>query len=271
VDPIPETRQAIEDFGPFQIEDDDLVAELQERAAEVRAAVPECIGLSIGSHVDQVTFTLVATDAEIALLDAVQYLDGGPCVEAVLEDRLVEVNEHDALDEGMWSLFGRASAAVGAGSDHVLAFVRAGLDEEQWHLLAQASAALNVASTLTLPITDAGRVVGTVNLYASTPHAFDGHHEEIAAIMGAWAPGAVTNADLSFSTREVAEQAPAQLRAEIDLTLAWRIIARRNGTDVDTARVALREAARRAGVTEAGLAASVIEVERRRGTDENAE
>jgi GAF domain-containing protein len=240
VDPIPETQRVIEDFGPFQIEDHDLVAELQEKAAEVRALVPECIGLSIGSLADHVTFTLVATAAEIALLDAVQYLDGGPCVE-------------------------------GVASEDSHSFDRAALDERQWHLLAQASAALNVASTLTLPIMDEGRVVGTVNLYASTPEAFVGHHEAIAGVMGAWASGAVTNADLSFTTRDVAEQAPAQLRAEIDLTLAWTIIARRDGIDVDTARVTLREAAQRAGVSEASLAATVVELAGRQDTDENAE
>lgn len=30
--------------------------------------------------------------------------------------------------------------------------------------------------------------------------AFDGHHEELAEICGAWAGGAVTNADLSFTS-----------------------------------------------------------------------
>ncbi|WP_134742412.1 GAF domain-containing protein [Nocardioides sp. 503] len=230
MEPIPETVRAIEDFGPFEIEDEDLVEELRQKAAQIRAVVPQCVGLSISPNEDHVTFTLVATAAEIALLDGVQYLDGGPCVEA-------------------------------GDAEQVLSFDREGLDENEWQMLAQATSALGVASTLTLPILQGTRVVGSVNLYASTPHGFDGHHREIAAILGAWAPGAVTNADLSFSTRKVAEHAPEVLRADVDLTVAWAIIARRDGTDLDAARLRLREAARRAGVSEAELAATVIDLE----------
>ena len=45
--------------------------------------------------------------------------------------------------------------------------------------------------------------------------AFDGLHREIADIFGVWAPGAVTNADLSFRTRRTAEKAPATMRVDI--------------------------------------------------------
>ena len=62
-------------------------------------------------------------------------------------------------------------------------------------------------STVTLPVLAGGAVVGSINLYAASAEAFVGHHEAIARIFDAWAPGAVTNADLSFSTRAVAEQA----------------------------------------------------------------
>lgn len=227
VRPIPETVEAIEDFGPFAIEDEDLLAEFQEKAAQVQALVPQCVGLSIGSNEDAVTFTLVATDAEMASLDGVQYLAGGPCVEAVKAEK-------------------------------VLAYDRAGLDEQEWQLLARATAAVNVASTLTLPILHDGRVVGSVNLYASTPNAFDGHHEAIAAVFGAWAPGAVTNADLSFQTRRTAEHAPEILREDVELSVASTMLAQLDGTDLQAARARLHEAAQRAGVTEAQLARTIM-------------
>jgi GAF domain-containing protein len=228
--PIPETARAIEDYGPFVIEDEDLAAELQEKAARVHALVPQCVGLSISSNEDDVTFTLVATAAGIAVLDAVQYLDGGPCAEAVKAER-------------------------------VLAYDHSGLDEQQWHLLAGTSAALGVASTLTLPILQGDRVVGSVNLYACTRHAFDGHHEAIADIFSAWAPGAVTNADLSFSTRSIAERAPEVLRDDVDVSVASTILARRDGDDFDSARSRLRDAAQRSGVSEAQLARIIIEID----------
>ena len=59
-------------------------------------------------------------------------------------------------------------------------------------------------STLSLPILDDDQVVAGVNLYASTDDAFDGKHVEVARVCRAWAPGAVTNADLAFRTREEA-------------------------------------------------------------------
>lgn len=72
------------------------------------------------------------------------------------------------------------------------------LDERGWHLFAAASAARGVASSLSLPVLREGVVVGSVNLYAATARAFDGHHHELVDLLGAWAGGAVTKADLSL-------------------------------------------------------------------------
>jgi GAF domain-containing protein len=232
VEPIPETVSAIEQFGPFVVEDDDLLAELAARAEQVRALVPPCVGLSLASTEDGVTFTLVATSEEIAVLDAVQYLSGGPCVEAVKAERVLACDQSDLLDE------------------------------QEWRLFAQATAAGGVASTLTLPILRDDRVVGSVNLYAATADAFEGQHQAIADIFGAWAPGAVTNADLSFTTRETAEQAPRHLRDDIDIHVASGIIAAREAIDPGHARSRLHDAAQRAGVTEAHLARTIIDLRR---------
>ena len=108
-----------------------------------------------------------------------------------------------------------------------------------------------MASTLTLPILGDDRVVGSVNLYASTADAFEGQHQAIADGFGAWAPGAVSNADLSFTTRRSAEQAPLHLRHDIDIHAASAIIAAQEATDPGHARARLRDAAQRAGITEA--------------------
>ena len=232
VKPIPETAQAIEEFGPFAIENENLLAELLDKAHRVQDLVPQCVGLSVASSRDAVTFTLVATAQEIALLDAIRYVAGGPCLEAV-------------------------------ETEQILAYERADrFDEQKWQLFAQATAAASVASTLTLPILEGERLFGSVNLYASTPTAFNGHHQAIARIFDAWAPGAVTNADLSFTSRSIAERAPDLLRAEIDLTVASSMIAHQDNVSIDAARRQLDEAARRAGVTEAQLAQTIVELER---------
>jgi transcriptional regulator with GAF, ATPase, and Fis domain len=236
VEPIPETARAIGDFSPFVNENEDLLAELAEKAGRVQDLVPRCTGVSVTSALDEATFTLVATAQEIALLDAIQYVAGGPCVDAVK-------------------------------AEQVMAFERADLlDEQAWRLFADATAAAAVASTLTLPILEGGRVVGSVNLYASTPDAFDGHHEPIARIFDAWAPGAVTNADLSFTTRRLAETAPEALQDDVDLTIASGVIAAREDTTIEVAREQLREAAQRAGVTDQ-LAHTILDLQRLQDTE----
>ena len=222
----------IADFGPFVIEDDDLLAELEVKAQQVQALVPQCLGLSLASSQDGLTFTLVATANEIAVLDAIQYVSGGPCVGAVKAERVVAYDQAELFDEQEWQLFAHATAAAA------------------------------VASTLTLPILSGGRVVGSVNLYAATPTAFDGHHEAIARVFDAWAPGAVTNADLSFTTRSVAEAAPNLLRTDVDLAVASAMIAQQDHVSLEDGRRRLLQAARRARVSEVQLAQTIIELRR---------
>ena len=124
----------------------------------------------------------------------------------------------------------------------------------------RASAAAGVASSLSLPIIDHDRVVGGINLYASSSDAFSGHHRDLADALGASAAGAVANADLSFETRRRAEEAPRQLR-DLRLTeVATGILAAREGLDVETARHRLVDAAHRAGISEVQAAEVLIRI-----------
>ena len=228
MEPIAESSRAVEDYGPFATHEGDVLDELRERADRVRDLVPACIGLSLALADDGVSFTMVATDEEMAVLDALQYAVGGPCVEAVKADRVLAYT-HEQL-----------------------------MEEEGWQLFAQATAAASIASTLTLPIVVEGRVAGSINLYATTGDAFTGHHEQIAGIFDAWAPGAVANADLDFSTRVVAERAPQVLRDQIRNQIALGILMKDQDIDVETARARLHDAAQRAGVTVVMVAEQLI-------------
>lgn len=231
MEPIPETVEAIEEYGPFATDDVDLIAELRENGRRVQEIVPDCLGFSLASEEHGVTFTVMASDMDIAVLDAVQYLSGGPCVAAVEEQHLDPGGFHlwDLLDEDSWQLFGRASAAKG------------------------------VRSTLTLPIVMIDRVVGSVNLYGGSGAAFTGHHQALAAVFDAWAPGAVTNADLSFATLRDARRAPRFLAEETTFYAAVGILVARDGLDEQTAARSLREAAVRAGVSLHDLCNAVLE------------
>jgi len=87
-------------------------------------------------------------------------------------------------------------------------------NEERWILFAPASAAAGIASTLSLPVLDGERVVGGINLYASTGQAFFGRHQQVADALDASDLGAVTHSDLGFQSRHRAAEAPERLRGQ---------------------------------------------------------
>lgn len=232
MEPIRETAQAACELDPSAAPGG-LLSHLTELANRAHQVVPDLLGVSIGRLEEGLTFTLVATTQEFAVLDAVQYAAGGPCVEGAHEDAVREYNVDDVLDEDSWRLF------------------------------AEATAARTVRSTLTLPVLADGRVAGTVNLYAGSARAFVGQHEELADIFGAWAAGAVANADLSFATRREAEKAPGRARQRVTIDVAVGILAARLEIAVDDAERRLREAAGLAGVALAELAATIVELQGR--------
>ena len=89
-------------------------------------------------------------------------------------------------------------------------------------------------------------------------HAFDGHHQELADILGAWATGATTNADLSFTTLDTARQAPRVLADRALLETAVGIVMATAHVSDDEAIQRVRDAARRAGVSEVQVAEAVV-------------
>jgi hypothetical protein len=96
-------------------------------------------------------------------------------------------------------------------------------------------------------------VRGTVNLYAATQRAFVGSHDKLGNIFGAWAAGAVSNADLALTRRE-AETAPDRVQDRLVIDVAIGITASRLGIDVETAKARLDDAAARGGVSLSQLA-----------------
>ncbi len=227
MEPIPESIEAMLERDAV-MEDDDLLTRLQEIGDQVQELVPDCIGLSVAFMEDDLALTLVASQPEIAVLDALQYLGDGPCRQAVREGATLELNDGDLLDE------------------------------ERWRIFALAGASGAVASTLTLPMVRDGEVIGSVNLYAASGHAFTGLHDEVAELVGGWAPGAIENADLSFSTRLRAEQAPALLRLRGRIDTAVGLLAGYADLSVESARQRLEESAARAGVSVPRLAQAII-------------
>ena len=226
MEPMPETREALAEF--VTLDDPDVDELLAEMGRSAQAIVPDLVGLSLGLAHEGLTFTLLASNDGVASIDAVQYVDGGPCV---------EVTE------------GRMDSAVVDMTDP--------LDEERWQLFSQVSAASGVASSLSLPVYRGDTLVGGVNLYASGSDSFAGREDQLVEALGGRAGEAVANADLTFSTRLDAAAAPQQMRERIEIETATGLLAARSGADLEVAQRLLRDAAARAGVS-AALVARVL-------------
>ena len=182
MEPIPETLQALDELEAH-VDDVALGAGLVAVADNARKVAPGLVGVSIASREHEVTFTLVATDEEIATLDAVQYVSSGPCVDAIDLGHGIATSPGGLLGEARWRDFARASAAAG------------------------------VHSTLTLPVMEAdGDVVATVNLYGRTADTFEGRHQQLADAFGAWAPGADHQRRPVVLHPAQAQEAPGRLR-----------------------------------------------------------
>jgi hypothetical protein len=132
------------------------------------------------------------------------------------------------------------------------------MDEELWRMYAEATAAAGVRSSLSLPVLDGSDVIGAVNMYAATAHAFDGHVHRLATVVGGSAEQAITNADLSFSTRLKALEGPAAVADAEAVDIAVGVIMQSQGVSSGIARERLREAAARAGITQAQVARAIV-------------
>ena len=236
MEPIPETWRAADDLDP--VADDALLPErLRAMADRAREIVPDLVGVSVSAVRPGITMTVVSSSADPAVLDGMQYLVGGPCLQAAAEDRILQKRGSELFDEDAWRLF------------------------------AEATACHDVRSTLSLPVVDAGRVVGSVNLYGGSGTCFEGGAEALAELFGAWAPGAVSNADLSFTTRLEAQRAPERLRDQARVETAIGILAAEGDGDVGPARHRLERAAAQAEVSVLELAEAVIEASERQHRD----
>jgi GAF domain-containing protein len=225
-EPVEETRLVFE--GLAEAGDPSAEAALTEIGKLVQALVPECVGLSLALMDQGLTLTLVASTAEVASLDAVQYLDGGPCVDAAEQGTVISTTSEDVLDEDTWQLYAQATAAAG------------------------------IASSLSLPLIVGGETIGTVNLYASTADAFEDHVDELAAGLGACAADAVMNADLDFLSRRRAARGPSDL-ADLDhINQAVGMISVALQVDLASARKRLDDAAVRAGIPPGVTARALI-------------
>jgi hypothetical protein len=227
MEPIPETHEAL---AELELSGDlELRGDLLRLTAQAKERIPGLVGVSLGLFAENLVLTYVANSLNTAALDAVQYTDGGPCLEAVRQDAIIQTDVLGLMDEGKWQLFSQASAAAG------------------------------IRSTLSIPFRLAGVVTGGVTLYGDASDTFDGQAEKLAALFGAWAPGAVANADLSFASRLEAVRSPQRLRDQVYLDKAIGLLVGARGLEPDAAEARLHQAAAQAGVEVFVLARALVD------------
>jgi hypothetical protein len=124
------------------------------------------------------------------------------------------------------------------------------LDEHGWADMARGRAFSGIESTVSLPVVQEGRAVLTIDLYASTAHAFHDRIDGLVSALGAWQAGAITNADLGFDTLRRAEEAPERLRDQRLVDVAVGLLAAREAITTPEALDAIVRAAAEAGITQ---------------------
>lgn len=227
MDPIPEVREAAVRLTAVADETMDLVEQLQQVSALAVQLIPSCVGVSISVVVDGDPFTVTATAPEINVLDAVQYVDGGPCVDAATSAEPLRVD--DLLDERRWQVFGQAAAAHG------------------------------VRSSLSIPLhRSTGEPFGALNLYAGELDAFEGVDGRLADLFGVHVDQLVRNGDLSFLTREEARQLPQRLVEHERVNQAVGLLVDRRGWSTQEARERMELAAVNAHASLPGIAEAVM-------------
>jgi hypothetical protein len=97
LEPLPETAEALAEFLSF--EDPKVDEAFVGMGEKARTIVPELVGLSLTLVQEGVTFTLAAPGLGVASLDAMQYLDDGPCERSVEQVEPIIAEVQDLLDE----------------------------------------------------------------------------------------------------------------------------------------------------------------------------
>src|SRR3954452_2558278 len=217
MEPIPEVRAGLEEFADLLETPEDFASQLEAVAVVAQGLVPSCLGVSLTWILGGDPFTITATSEQLAVVDAAQYLDGGPCLAAIDQRRVLDGDA--VLDETYWQAFQPASTVAG------------------------------VRATLSLPLRDTdGEISGALNLYAGEEAAFRGMESVLAAAFGARVEELVANADLSFRTLDWARELPERVRTKKSVEMAVGILMQLQRWTAVQARERLSDASTRAGV-----------------------
>lgn len=161
--------------------------------------------------------TTVATDPVIEAIDQAQYdANNGPCLDAF---RSGEVHRIDSTE-----------------------------DDARWPEFADAAVSRGIHSTLSFPLMARGESIGVLNLYSRRPHSFSPADEAHGLRFAQPAAVLLTNANLFWETRQLAENLEAALASRAVIEQAKGILMAQEGIDAEKAFDILRRVSQRENV-----------------------
>lgn len=171
---------------------------------------------------------VASTDTGAQLLEAVQESTGrGPCVEALVEDRTVEVA--DVLEDSRWPDLGALLASNG------------------------------VRAVLGVPVHIGGVAVGSLNVYAAAPRSWDQSDKTALTTIEALVDRVLTTAVLSERQEELIGQLQRALEARVVVERAVGVLMALEETDAADAFERIRRSARSARRSVREVAGDVLE------------
>ena len=171
---------------------------------------------------------IVTTDAFVTEVDSIQYsLGQGPCISAAAEARTIRSGSLGA--DARWSRFGGRVAR------------------------------LNVHSALSLPLITADGVVGAMNIYAHSKHAFDERAAELGEIFAVPAAVAVQNAQVLARAQRLVSQLHSALESRRSIDHAVGIMMSRSGISEAEALERLRAMSQHDHVKLVTVAAKIVQ------------
>lgn len=210
------------------VTEENLTDSLRRVATIARFAIPgvEAVGLTLRAGQSGTT---VAHDGDVAIaLDEAQYQDDlGPCLEAFRTDQML---------------------LVGRIADEL----------SRWPAFARRAEELGIRSSLSVPMRSEGTPVGALNLYASPESAFGPESVVVAELFGAQASVSVTNAEVYWRAKHLADHLGRALESRDRIGQAKGILMREHGIDADKAFELIRQHSQDRNVKVADLADQII-------------
>lgn len=188
---------------------------------DVRDVAPGVVGLTLCRTEADGPTTLQASGPTMALLDALQHLDGGP---APTRDRDVVIRA------------------------------------DRWPHLARGAGSADVRSTRAVAVHRDGVVVGEVHLYAATDDVCAEHADDLAALLDDADLASRITDTAPVVDEATADHAPRSLRADGAVHRVIGQLVVRLGIDPIAAHDRLEDAARHGGVDCEDLAAALVDL-----------